>query len=974
MDDDGGGEAADQHVYTSAGSSPGRRGSAMMSRASTKRVSFVAGASVAEPPTRQQLVRYVSLQHWSRWGLLNMPVPVTIWFIIVSLLLVASHTQTSFFVQDALVGYFKNITADLSRGVPPDRVFSEALSQDLDGVSCTCACALQRNQALCEPSTSNRTENFETSVKLTQLSLLRHRSEWIMNNESGRDRPVGWDDLRTLADVWFWLQHGLVPEIWKQEPLFKPVHWRNFHPQASENATNSSAYHGRGILLRWNQMIGGLRMRQFRLKEDFCSIDHRITDRYAKTCHSKEPADEPYGPGVQSYAEGFMPEPNVLGAFDAHLDLAYPTYVATEKLEHVLNAHGWLDPSTDALHVQAAFVNAESDPPLLGRFQLSFGFERSGGLRHSIRVHTVSTVPFNTDLEWWLTVIWLLLVIFLVVRQVYRGISACKKHHLNSVFCNFWNIADLATLVYSFGLAANYSLLSAETAFTVQQVADLPAAPDLDIATTDVLRIYHETWDSALDRVLILADWGEWNRILLFYYTLLLTLQFLQLFRAQPKLAELGRVLINSIEDLIHYTVLFLILFMNFAFSGFMLYGLYLEGWSTGTQAINTSLQILMGLCDIVEMYEIAPISTLLWFTTFLGAMIFVMLNLLLAIAIDNFGIVKARAGTKVGVWTQFKFLVGDQWQRGLCKGLCCCCPCRRCRRDPAKPPHSLMLREIMHRCGYSSKERRRIQHNVLGPQWVRKAIEKETFACEKKGVESVLDIRQAYADSDLREMGVDEDYIDDLCKSTKDFLKHEYDLDEAREAQLREIVLLAQSDMTDMRARLADCQEFAGVHMANLAQRLESLETVIHHALQELVHLAEGANISTKGQVLRSPAARAQMDGTMSTLRSISPKKKTQSMFSSSWKGVLEDLKDDPEDVDGAGGRGRSRGSVRGSVRGSMRGSVRFGGGAGGGAPGSSSGADPEGTIDDWQRAHKRVSVTGKRITKSARDEWRGK
>merc|ERR1719188_2414740 len=107
-------------------------------------------------------------------------------------------------------------------------------------------------------------------------------------------------------------------------------------------------------------------------------MDEALAQKYGARCHSEAPAVLPYGPGLQSYTEGFMPDALELGAFDAFMDLEQPARAATEKLQHMLRAHKWLDDATKSLTLQAAMFNAEAIPPMFGTVEVHFDFARSG--------------------------------------------------------------------------------------------------------------------------------------------------------------------------------------------------------------------------------------------------------------------------------------------------------------------------------------------------------------------------------------------------------------------------------------------------------------------------------------------------------------------------------------------------------------------------------------------------------------------
>lgn len=861
------------------------------------RASFVSGHKADDPPTRQQMVRYLAMLEWAHRGCCRAPLPIALWFLLVILLTTSAHTETSYLISRSMTDYVKSITADESRGVPPDRIYSEAVSDTYPGVECTCACSVERNHAMCTNESEDRSLWFNESLNLRMLALLRNRAQF--NASKKTPKTVRWDDIDTLSDVWFWIQHGLLPEIWHEIPLSSPVVWEELVNETSRSDEKNVAK--RGVILRWDQFIHGIRMRTYRLKTQLCTIDNRITDRYNKRCHDTQILMEPYGPGQQSYIEGFIPEDTkrAQGAFDVHLDFAYDITKASEQIEHVLKPHSWLDQSSQSLAIQAAFINAQADPPLLGTLRILFDFERSGGLSSSIHIHTVSAVPYTDGTQWLLMSIWFVLILILAVWQIFKLVTYfCSTSKKRMSSCDMWDIGNWATIVTSCGLAANFNLLSWTIGETSDKVASLPSAPRPDEASTNRLRLYHEEWDQALDQVIDLTSWGEYNRILLFWYTLLLTFQFLQVFRGQPKLAELAQVLLNAGEDLVHFGTLFLVFFFNFAFGGFMIFGLYLKQWSGGFRSINSSLRVLMGQLDLAEMYEVAPLSTCVWFCFFITCMMFLMLNLLLAIACDNYRIVKLEGGTYTGIFVQASFAIRDVWKRGCCSCCCSCpcgrrCPCRRRSNHRNLVSISELSREMTSRCRFSDSEYRQLQASVIHPQRIRRKKERQAFAAETDDADEILQLRQKYAIGDLKQMGLDPNYAQDLSSDCRKYIDSEYDFEEQRQSQLREIVAIAYDELVVMRSRLSECSIYVCSETSGLGARVRSLEGVVHESLEKITQIAGGANLQTKatGAGLNS---KRRLDTTVNSMRSLSPRSKSTTKAVGDLSSTLKSLNSD--------------------------------------------------------------------------------
>jgi len=375
-----------------------------------------------------------------------------------------------------------------------------------------------------------------------------------------------------------------------------------------------------------------------------------------------------------------------------------------------------------------------------------------------------------------------------------------------------------------------------------------------------------------------------------------------------------------------------------------LIFGLQLDGWSTGWRAINTSLQILAGQVDVIEMYEVAPVSTVVWYVLFVTCLMFVLINLLLAVSYENHRHIKRRLGATSGIFHQTLALLQDLWDRG---------PRRCCAgRSRAFPSHRRIAEKLLEpdRSGYTNNQTRRIRSSVLDIKLCRSDVEKAAFVAETPGAEEALNLLNEPVREDLDEMDVDPDYMLALLRGCAVHVEREYDIDTRKTSQLRELVIRAEADMAWMRVHLTQCQEYSSECMEHLTRRLEELEHAVHYTLEELVRLADGAGVSSKAAVQVSSAKRAQLNSTVESLRSTTDALKTQALITGSWSALFGHLSQ-LEDVSSADGPRRKKDRPK--------------------RPGAK---DGEPTLAEQHRAFKALSPVGKRWQKSARAEWRKK
>mmetsp|Transcript_116090 Transcript_116090/g.328511 ORF Transcript_116090/g.328511 Transcript_116090/m.328511 type:complete len:995 (-) Transcript_116090:110-3094(-) len=840
--------------------------------------------------TRKQLIEYLSVLKWTRACCVSLPFTILLWLVLLASVSLQAATEGIFGVRKAILNHFEILEAVSTRGVAPTEIYSESSS---GGSFCNCACAVSGPAAFCHYDGAKVTELRQPlepiallngTLTPAELQVLRSRGAQYSLRDMDVTPPKRSTDLQSIDDVWFWIQHGLIPEMWDEVASDTPLQLAPMlDPAGPATAEQGSATPG--LLLNRNQIVGGLRMRQRRVLPETCPGDSQVSQRYSPGgCYGNKVQTDPYGPGTTSYAEGFLPnEEGDREAYDVYLDVQRPLHVATETLEWMLKAHTWLDDGSESLTLQAMMLNAEVSPSLISLLQVDIQFDRNGGFVMSMDLRSSATQPYPTIIHVLLDLVWLGLVCVILFQSLGRVFGSCfrrrdeepcfcgaelmpgqtvcleceRKQDIGGGGCNAWNALDWGTVFLSMCIAMFWWIISTEILSIVDAIGAMPAVPPFG-APEENVRQYHSVWGAILDRVVRLMQWREVHRLSLFWYTLVLTLQFFKVFRGQPKLAQLSYVMLNAAEDMLHFIFVFLSIFLNFAFSGFMIFGLHLDEWSTPMQALNSSFRTLLGDVALTEMYEVAPVSTIMWMSMFVTVLICVAFNLLLAMVLDHYTIIKAEAGSSVGFYTQLKLAIKDSWANCKCydvlRCLCFCFPCICKRRSSAKSPAEI-IDILMDACGYSTDDRQLVRSSVLGPKLQRRGMDRLMFTGQS------LDGRRAneLGGPDMIEAGADGDYVDDLQEKATAHSLREADPEDMKANQLRELVAKAEAGMLQMHDRLEQSQLNLKGSTDGMVRQLQLVEQLVHLALKEIALIADSAGVPDRFEIPRGmPMAKA--------------------------------------------------------------------------------------------------------------------
>lgn len=819
-------------------------------------------AQTDTPITRQQAIEYVNLLRWAREGFTTAVFVMIFWVSFLRMVHTHTHSFYSFEIYREVTGEVHRLEAKASRGIAPTQIFSAA-GQSMCSCSCPALCNVP-NIGGTLPGVPGGAYLMEGTVLPEQLQLMRAKASYLrsVNDhyvDNTTEKVIQLHDVNSIDSVWFWLQHGLVPELWHEEERKEPVN----SSLLFADSTTLEDVHKKlepedkpGHFMRWNQVIGGVRLRQRRLHQAECRGTVTIAGDYKQKCHRARESEVPFSLGTETYAEGFVPSKEDKGAFDIYLDTQRPVHVALETLEFMLEDNKWIDESSNSLQVQVALFNAEATPAMFGLLEVKFDFTRSGDLTKKVDLWTASSEPYPGFSYLYLPdIIFIGFLTYLFAKKVFQTVKYFfKKRERHDVLCNFWFIFDWTTILCGYlGIALWFNAVQ-ETGSIGEAITQLPQAPAYD-APEDTVTSYHTAWGDIVDRIESLLLARERIKLAGFGYSMMLIFQFIKAFRGQPKLAQLTRTLINAFEDLTHFVACFLVLFLTFAFTAHLTYGLRLEEWSNSTKAVNATFRALRGDIDLPAMYDIAPITTVVWFWSFLVVNIFVMMNLLLATVYDHFQLVKGKANAFTGVLLQTKDAFRDVWNREGGKIFVCACCCR-CRRRSGYPTHSEMLEGLMKRANYGPAERHYVFRTVLGPKWMRKKVEKHVFAGEIPA-DAIRECEQHTAEDDFKENNftddgnyVDPDYYMGLLADAENYREREFDPEEIHINQMRELVTLCEIEMAHMRDRLDKCQGHLRFSMHTLANRIHHVDEVVHQSLGSLHFLASSAGVPSKREV----------------------------------------------------------------------------------------------------------------------------
>jgi len=451
-----------------------------------------------------------------------------------------------------------------------------------------------------------------------------------------------------LAEVLSWgdslvfLERTVVPYLWAQEDG------------------------GPGVVMGVNQLIGGIRVQQWRAATVECvgaqalqdSYSAFMSSRYNRSCRSSESDYQTHGIAGATRI-GAQSDEVVQGQYaNADTD-AYTYWILNQyagelssldyALSHVegLREKQWLTAATEAVNVEFAMYCGQ-----IGYFalvRLEFVMDRVGAFTATVKANTLQTEVWGSittvlcDLWFVLNISWL------VGGEIFGLIGAIRRNKVQEHVMQFYRVVNLA-LIFGGGVLIPFFMWMFVQIGEVGN--ELTSLLNTDSGqTAEDAQVYFSRLDAAYDNVTWMTTAIRWNEMSAFWYSMIMLVKFFQNFNANERLAVITRTLSMSSEDLFHFMLIFLLVFFNFIIGALFLFGQTLKEWSTPILATCTGFRALMGDFDFLAMYYIAPFNATMWFVIYMGFIFLVLVNMFVAIVMEAYAEVKHEAGKSESVF-----------------------------------------------------------------------------------------------------------------------------------------------------------------------------------------------------------------------------------------------------------------------------------------------------------------------------------
>jgi len=489
--------------------------------------------------------------------------------------------------------------------------------------------------------------------------------------ENGRMGHKNLMDVNSLADFWSWLDLGIVPIFWPEgwdisetranvyakcvapnETLdtwgFPSASIANLNltadypgscPENDSPEKPEEFFGGTPTYLFYNTIIGGMRMRQEYTDPAECpGHDADLT----RAVHNGECV--PYlgywlMPEVANALQTDESKTNHPKAQDVYLLSGLSQKLIRSQLRALENSL-WLNPRTAKVELQYTTYNPHLDL-FTSTFVLMF-VNRGGHIHKIIEPVSVWVHPYFSYWNYILDFAFCALVMKVFIdesREIFKHMKQLGVVRGVVVYMNWVNFVDWVNIVFSFVIVGYWiqhlTMLNELQGFLKTARHDQIGSWATPQEYKDFFKLSHDIVQSQRS-----------FRNMLSLYPFVIVLRFFKAFNAQPRLAMVTKTLQTASTEIIHFGVVFGIVFLIYTISGMILFGQEMLEFANLGRAWITVFRCLLGDFDWEAMTSVGRPQAGVWFVTFMVLVNLIMLNMLLAIVMDVYTEVKGSVGS----------------------------------------------------------------------------------------------------------------------------------------------------------------------------------------------------------------------------------------------------------------------------------------------------------------------------------------
>lgn len=455
------------------------------------------------------------------------------------------------------------------------------------------------------------------AVEDSIIFLIEEDAEFAFSNSQHGHKSMY--DVDSFQEYWSWLIDGFIPLLFDQESDysegFSGLEESMVVPRAE-----------RGFVLNYNRIIGGIRLRQERSWKQECSSTSDLWQFYGKSCVG--------GHGYELWPETWEAYGVMNASYEwwlyIHDDIDEVLHEAVEK-----ETSGWLTDETRKIELGIPLYNAGHK--VYSFVSVNFYFNRGGHIWKRMLAMSTFSTWWSDDL-WWNIVfdgIWIFGLVWRLLREIFDMWCIARENGLGSLcrqYVGFWNLVDWTCILVGFAIVLVFASRNAASNELNSEMEFLSHIDEVQNRTA-YRNVVHEM-TAALETEVVQVNFF---RVLLAMYPIINMIMLFKAFASQPRLSLVTRTLAAARNDLLHFLVVFVSIFLTYALIGVLLFGREVNGFTTYSRSLTTCFRVMMGDFDWKSLSVIGRIEAGLWFMSFMIFIVMLMMNMLLTIVMDSY-------------------------------------------------------------------------------------------------------------------------------------------------------------------------------------------------------------------------------------------------------------------------------------------------------------------------------------------------
>ncbi|ESO89018.1 hypothetical protein LOTGIDRAFT_228960 [Lottia gigantea] len=470
-----------------------------------------------------------------------------------------------------------------------------------------------------------------------------YKNSLVKTFVDNNDTKQWFSKVRNTAEYWKWSQSGLLNGI-----------------RASNYYNSDPPLLLRGFVNdKVSRIMGYATMRQLRVKPGLCEI-RGVMNGVIPECN------EAYS--FENQDEGtYLPRWQKLASGESYNDTSRPwRYTTANELNgypywgkhemysgggYVVQLRGskdsvrdvlkeledddWIDQYTRAVFVEFTIYNAQIN--LFAIATIVAEFDSAGGVTTSHRFEPALLLPYMSSVMLFQIACEVIYLIF-TAWFIIRALKAFYKERFG-YFTQFWNIIELGIISASLGAVIIYFYRL--------------------YVTNDLTAVFARSHGNEYMKFQYVGYWNEVFSYMIGWLVFFATLKFLKLLRFNKRMALVAATLKNGSKSLMHFGIIFLIVYMAFMQLFYLTFMNLSTAFQTFINSMESGVLMMMGKFDIYSMAMVEPVLTQIFVFFFVVTITFILVNMFLSILNETFGAVREDINKVNNDYEIVDFMVG---------------------------------------------------------------------------------------------------------------------------------------------------------------------------------------------------------------------------------------------------------------------------------------------------------------------------